>query len=713
MSTETFKGARYIPKFYGNWTADIGYEAIGVVKHNAFTYISKQPVPAGVEIDNTDFWLLWADPNAQMEELRQIFMQYVGTVNDLSGTVNDLSGTVNDLAQDLAAEIEARKLDVEKAHVFETVADMKQGANLSAGAICHTNGFYTSGDGGAAWYSISETGTQNDMDVIELDNGLFANLIFTNTVYANQIGLKNDNETDNTPRLEAFIRKHKSITVYFDRGVYRFSPLTVNCYSGDTDDGSVSFIGVKKGFVAVRTTDDYEPRSNEIITQSASNSTIFAPIGNQTHILKFNLLTYNVNLSNIIFTSISNANENNDSSQTFIISDALLYLYGSCHGNFDSINFEVAIGTPIKIDNCWECTLTNSNFRWITVPGNPTEHGCIEFNGTASARVNCSAWHFDNLNFESVVCNWFYFDAVRVQNITCTGIIGECGPIKMNRNANAPVVTYNSYDYDETPLFDVNHTLAAFASRNCSSVFAVTCDDIAIDNFGHHGYVVNNVEFGFVAVTATYANTKLNIAIGIVQVSSIYRNTYLYSGSSEATGAEKIVKISSFIYSYRQRDVVLKYMRGSLTSCEFPNLPSMVDNITTFHNNIQDLLQWEPREAYTTHRFWFGTDSNDAYIRKLCPTSIDADDIKTQIVAMAPVAGHKKITVITNTNTDIELKQSLLDGTLVGTATETSGSQYKVYELEVQEGTSIAAVGDFLVLATGHTYDYIYAIYLS
>ncbi len=124
MSTETFKGARYIPKFYGNWTADIGYEAIGVVKHNAFTYISKQPVPAGVEITNTNFWLLWADPNAQMEELRQIFMQYVGTVNDLSGTVNDLT-------QDLAAEIQNRESAITAETEAREAADDEINASIA------------------------------------------------------------------------------------------------------------------------------------------------------------------------------------------------------------------------------------------------------------------------------------------------------------------------------------------------------------------------------------------------------------------------------------------------------------------------------------------------------------------------------------------------------------------------------------------------------
>ena len=73
VQTNTFKGARYVPKFADpiKWSAENSYEAIESVQHNGFTYLSKQPVPVGVEITNTEFWLEWADPNAQMEQLRQ------------------------------------------------------------------------------------------------------------------------------------------------------------------------------------------------------------------------------------------------------------------------------------------------------------------------------------------------------------------------------------------------------------------------------------------------------------------------------------------------------------------------------------------------------------------------------------------------------------------------------------------------------------------
>ena len=104
LQTTTFKGARYLVKFHNpiEWADTESYEAIEAVQHNAFTYISKQPVPVGVQIDNTDFWLLWADPNAQMEELRQLVAGYVEDVDALEITVGNLS-------EDLGAEVTARE----------------------------------------------------------------------------------------------------------------------------------------------------------------------------------------------------------------------------------------------------------------------------------------------------------------------------------------------------------------------------------------------------------------------------------------------------------------------------------------------------------------------------------------------------------------------------------------------------------------------------
>ena len=51
---------------------------------------------------------------------------------------------------------------------FETVADMQAATDIKAGMTCHTNGFHASGDGGAAYYTVSTSGN------IALQGGLYA-----------------------------------------------------------------------------------------------------------------------------------------------------------------------------------------------------------------------------------------------------------------------------------------------------------------------------------------------------------------------------------------------------------------------------------------------------------------------------------------------------------------------------------------------------------
>lgn len=215
MTTTTFKGARYITKFADpiEWDATRAYEAIESVQYNGFTYISKQPVPVGVQIDNTDFWLLWADPNAQMEQLRQLVSGYVDQVEGLSGTVEDLSDDVEAFAaiipaSNFSAENTVKKyiedsikFDITKAFVFDTVADMKTADNIGVGAICHTNGFYSAGDHGAAWYEITDSGTANEMDVIAC-GALYAHMINDNPVTPQMFGAYADGVSDDHDALE-------------------------------------------------------------------------------------------------------------------------------------------------------------------------------------------------------------------------------------------------------------------------------------------------------------------------------------------------------------------------------------------------------------------------------------------------------------------------------------------------------------------------------
>lgn len=94
-------------------------------------------------------------------------------------------------------KIDASVIDLFKGNVkaFDTVADM-QAATLEAGDVCHTNGFHAAGDGGAAWYFITNVANANDMNVIELNGGLYAYMIEGDYVTPEQLGAVGYTATD-------------------------------------------------------------------------------------------------------------------------------------------------------------------------------------------------------------------------------------------------------------------------------------------------------------------------------------------------------------------------------------------------------------------------------------------------------------------------------------------------------------------------------------
>ena len=73
--------------------------------------------------------------------------------------------------------------------IYPTLQDaITDEANLSFDDIFETNGFHTSGDGGAARYIVSDTGTANGMDIIQLAVGKLAVLQAGDWIIPEQLG---------------------------------------------------------------------------------------------------------------------------------------------------------------------------------------------------------------------------------------------------------------------------------------------------------------------------------------------------------------------------------------------------------------------------------------------------------------------------------------------------------------------------------------------
>lgn len=79
-----YVGARYVPKFAEpiDWNNATTYEPLTIVTYQGNSYTSKQFVPTGVEITNTDYWAPTGNYNAQVEQYRQEVLKYAAMASN-------------------------------------------------------------------------------------------------------------------------------------------------------------------------------------------------------------------------------------------------------------------------------------------------------------------------------------------------------------------------------------------------------------------------------------------------------------------------------------------------------------------------------------------------------------------------------------------------------------------------------------------------------
>lgn len=94
-------GARYVPKFStvndGVWDNKYTYETLEIVKHNNDFYTSKKPVPVGIDIANTEYWVLTGGNYA--EEIQNLNTRVTTAENNIT----ILASTLNIVGADIDA----------------------------------------------------------------------------------------------------------------------------------------------------------------------------------------------------------------------------------------------------------------------------------------------------------------------------------------------------------------------------------------------------------------------------------------------------------------------------------------------------------------------------------------------------------------------------------------------------------------------------------
>lgn len=77
-------GNRYVPIVVGEWDKNKAYESLSIVTYSGTSYTSTKNVPPGIDIDNTYYWVLTGNYNAQVEEYRKETKALVDKVDQIT-----------------------------------------------------------------------------------------------------------------------------------------------------------------------------------------------------------------------------------------------------------------------------------------------------------------------------------------------------------------------------------------------------------------------------------------------------------------------------------------------------------------------------------------------------------------------------------------------------------------------------------------------------
>lgn len=168
MALKTYIGARYAPKFTGEWNKNTAYEPLSVVYWNNNSYVSKKDVPAGTPVTvaesdgeivtNSAYWILSSEWNAQVAK-------YQAEVEKYRDEAVKQTEATNKYREDTQNFFEVTM------HSYNTEDEMKIDSTVKVGYTLVTCGKKSIGDGGGRYFKVvSETSS----DAIALAGGLWA-----------------------------------------------------------------------------------------------------------------------------------------------------------------------------------------------------------------------------------------------------------------------------------------------------------------------------------------------------------------------------------------------------------------------------------------------------------------------------------------------------------------------------------------------------------
>lgn len=154
MSVTEYIGKRYVPIFADpiEWNKNRKYEHLTIVTYNNDGYTSKQDVPAGIDITNSNYWVKSSDYNAAIERIdikaseaieksNQAISNFpVSIANGGTGaTTAKAARTALDAAQSGGAHGTLRDLEYNVGHITPDIQYINSGSSLWSDDVVSDN----------------------------------------------------------------------------------------------------------------------------------------------------------------------------------------------------------------------------------------------------------------------------------------------------------------------------------------------------------------------------------------------------------------------------------------------------------------------------------------------------------------------------------------------------------------------------------------------
>lgn len=181
------------------WNITENYQKYEIVKNGDVAYLSKKPVPAGIDISNTDYWLSLGVFGVDGDIIRENIATNEGVTTRATQNLDKgawlwLNGKFYEVTENIVVgdyytegvNIEKRTVeeivknaiekeisDINHIRVYPNVNSMKNDLTLKASDFVYCRGYYNAEDGGSGCFFIKDTIDSNKF-THTLNNGLYA-----------------------------------------------------------------------------------------------------------------------------------------------------------------------------------------------------------------------------------------------------------------------------------------------------------------------------------------------------------------------------------------------------------------------------------------------------------------------------------------------------------------------------------------------------------